>query len=69
MSRTFEIVCHDCEIALWVGQGNPGREYIYKTPEALQAMQDFLFIHQRHRLEFGDDEIYEYDRVGEDPIE
>lgn len=69
MSRTFELICHDCKTALWVGQGNEGREYIYSTPEAVTALKDFLFAHQRHKLEFGDDEAYEYDRAGEDPIE
>lgn len=56
MSRTYEIVCHSCKVRLWIGQGNPGREYIYQTDEALVSLSNFLFAHQRHYLEFGDDE-------------
>ncbi len=66
MSRTYELICHECQQALWVGQGNPGCEYIYTTPEHLQALKDFLFAHRNHRLEFGDDEPFEYPRVGAD---
>jgi hypothetical protein len=56
MSRTYEIVCHDCKVRLWVGQGWPPKVYMYKTDKALELLESFLFSHQRHKLEFGDDE-------------
>jgi hypothetical protein len=62
VSRTYELVCHDCEVALGVGQGWPEkRQYIYKTVAHLDALETFLFTHQRHRIEFGDDEHMDLD--------
>lgn len=69
MSRTYQLVCHDCKVRLWIGQGNPNREYIYTTEEALRLLQDFFFGHQRHRIEFGDDEfmgLWNYHRLDAD---
>lgn len=55
MSRTYNIVCHDCKQTLWIGQGWPEkRQYIYKTEEQWKLLERFLFNHQCHRLEFGD---------------
>ena len=65
MSRTFELACHDCEVALWVGQGNPGNEYIYKNEEHILALQKFLFDHRNHTLEFGDDEYFDYQCIND----
>jgi len=57
MSRTYEIVCHECRVRLWIGQGwPPDRVRIYKGGERLDWLEEFLFAHQRHRIEFGDDE-------------
>ena len=56
MARTHEIACHDCRVRLWIGQGSGEKAYIYSTPTHLKQLRDFLFGHQRHRLEFGDDE-------------
>lgn len=57
MARTYEIACHDCKHKLWIGQGRQtGGKYLYKTPEALLKLESFLFSHQQHRIEFGDDE-------------
>ena len=58
MSRTYEIVCHDCKVKLWIGQGNEGKEYIYWTDKDRQVLRDFFFSHQNHRLEFGDSEPF-----------
>lgn len=58
MSRTYEIVCHDCKVSLGMGQGSGDKAYIYGTDEDRTAQRDFFFDHQRHRLEFGDDEQY-----------
>lgn len=27
MSRTYELICHDCRMRLWVGQGNGEKAY------------------------------------------
>lgn len=69
MSRTYNIVCRDCEVRLWIGQGNEGTEYIYKTDEALRLLQAFLYSHQRHKIEFGDSEhlqVDEYENLDPD---
>jgi hypothetical protein len=62
MARTYEILCHDCKVSLWVGQKGAGqpdeRAYLYTSAEHLSALRDFLFGHQNHRLEFGDDEAF-----------
>ena len=60
MSRTYEIVCHDCKEHLWIGQSQwtpEGRRLrLYTTDERIQHLASFLDRHQFHRLEFGDDE-------------
>lgn len=56
MSRTYDIVCHDCKVRLWAGQGNEGKEYIYKTDKALVNLETFFYSHERHKIEFGDSE-------------
>ena len=57
MSRTYEIVCHDCREKLWIGQGWPDtRVYIYTDETHLTLLERFLFAHQLHNLRFGDDE-------------
>lgn len=72
MSRTYEILCHDCKVRLWIGQGRPEtRQYIYKAEPEFTRFEQFLFAHQNHRLEFGDDEPFSlldgYTRIdGED---
>lgn len=71
MSRTYEILCHDCKVRLWIGQGWPEtRQYIYKTDEYITRLEQFLFGHQNHRLEFGDDEPFsmldDYTRLDDD---
>jgi hypothetical protein len=61
MSRTYAIVCRECKVSLWIGQGSGDQAYIYGTDEHRLALRDFLFCHQRHHLEFGDDEQMEID--------
>ncbi|HEX3560383.1 MAG TPA: hypothetical protein VHU19_14340 [Pyrinomonadaceae bacterium] len=56
MARTYEIACHDCKVRLWIGQGSGEKAYIYSTDRHIKQLRDFLFNHQYHRLEFGDDE-------------
>lgn len=48
MSRTFSIVCDDCEVRCWVGQG----DHIYKY----EYISRFLHEHKNnHNLRFVDD--------------
>lgn len=58
MSRTYDIVCRDCEAKLWIGQGwPPERVYLYTAAEPhITDLTRFLFKHERHRLEFLDSE-------------
>ncbi len=60
MSRTFEILCHDCQVSLWIAQRSAGetRFRLYAGTEPIGRLRDFLFDHQNHRLEFGDDEPF-----------
>lgn len=58
MSRTYELLCHDCRVSLWIGQGSGDRAYIYGDDPHKKALRDFLFGHQNHKLEFGDDEPF-----------
>jgi len=58
MSRTYEIICHDCKQRIWIGQGSGDKAYIYRTEKETKNLSDFLFGHQNHRLEFGDDEPF-----------
>lgn len=57
MSRTYEIGCDKCKVTLWIGQATVSGEnpYIYKTPDALEAVQKFLFEHRTHPLRFLDE--------------
>ena len=71
MSRTYEILCHDCKTKLWIGQGSGEKAYIYGTDAHRKQLRDFLFGHQNHRLEFGDDEEFhckydDYTRLDDD---
>jgi hypothetical protein len=66
MSRTYEIVCHDCRSRLWIGQGWPDtRVYLYGGDDHFKALEAFLFGHQRHRIEFGDCEVLDLDDYAE----
>lgn len=65
MSRTYEIICHDCKISLWIGQGHPRQDpndhtdqYLYTTDDAIANLNAFMFGHMNHVLEFGDDEWF-----------
>ena len=50
MAKTYEIVCHDCKVTLWIGQDTR----LYTTPAHLKQQQDFFYGHIGHRLEFND---------------
>jgi hypothetical protein len=58
MARTFDLVCHDCRLALWIGQRFSGadRPYLYGTGLQRAAQEAFLFGHIGHRLEVNDSE-------------
>lgn len=66
MSRTSQLVCHDCKAALWVGQKSNGKWWLYKAEPNVLALEDFFEKHINHRLEFGDDEFFDdYECTGE----
>lgn len=64
MGREAMLVCHDCSEQLWVGQWHFASNtktmrlegYMYFTQDACLSLDDFMFRHQHHRLEFGDSE-------------
>ena len=53
MSKTYDLVCHTCKESLWIAQSN---EQLYTTETHLKNLSEFLFNHQQHSLEFGEDE-------------
>lgn len=60
MSTTYSIVCLQCRVELWIGQGT----YIYTAePETMQSLQEFLFAHKGHPL------IFENDSATDDIVE
>lgn len=53
MSRTYCIACLTCRKRRWIGQGWPHRpehRYIYGYPEAIKALGELLFAHDRTEL-------------------
>lgn len=52
MSRTFELGCDDCNVCLWVGQG----ERIYTVEPYAERLASFMHMHRGHRLRFLDTE-------------
>jgi hypothetical protein len=63
MSRTHSLGCHDCEVEIWIGQGSGDNQRIYQDSETLGFLERFLINHQRHRLEFYDDEGSDYEKL------
>jgi hypothetical protein len=62
MSRTYDIACDQCKVALWIGQAGSGNErgYIYTDAERLRALNQFLWDHVEHPLVFKVDWLNEY---------
>ena len=56
MSMCYNIICKDCKKSLWVGQSGV-HNYIYKTFKDMEALEKFLFAHEKHDLIFGDDNL------------
>ena len=64
MSRTYEFVCDDCKVHVWVGQsryetGAPLR--IYEDKDGLEnqgPLHRFLLEHQGHKIRFGHDDVF-----------
>lgn len=57
MSVCYDIVCDDCEEALWIGQGSIIYSGELKTMESLKL---FLYEHLGHKLRFISSESHEY---------
>jgi hypothetical protein len=66
MSRTYDIVCHECKVGLWIGQSerNERGGKIYTVSPEIDYFADFLFAHKGHPLEFDEDQrlwkLYDY---------
>jgi hypothetical protein len=62
MSLTYELVCDDCKVHYWAGQGHArkGSHYLY----SLELVGKFLEEHQGHRLRYvldgTDDNVLDY---------
>jgi hypothetical protein len=64
MGQTFQIMCSDCRVSLWVAQDHAARPRAFRIyggnqafPEAgaedrYSPLAEFLFMHQRHTLGF-----------------
>lgn len=49
MSTTYDVVCDECRVTLWIGQG----DQIYTgEPDVLAWLSAFLFSHHGHPLRF-----------------
>jgi hypothetical protein len=60
MSQTYNLICHDCRVALWIGQGTL-RPYIYGTDVHRAVQSAFLLGHIGHRLEVNEDQQTDID--------
>ena len=53
MSTYYYLRCNDCDRELQIGQGGVvHKTYIYKTPEYLEQMENFLLTHETHNIQF-----------------
>lgn len=67
MSRTFDVLCHECRVRLWVAQDHASRReafYIYggnrafpRAEEMHSPLAEFLFRHQGHSLGFKQSDL------------
>ena len=57
MSRTYEVVCHDCQVSLWCGQGSQGKFHLYFDGDHGKQLTEFLHKHIGHRLQLLDSEV------------
>jgi hypothetical protein len=55
MARTQSIICGECKVAHWVGQGTE-LPRLYNGAVHVACLNLFLLVHQGHILAYGDDE-------------
>jgi hypothetical protein len=69
MSRTYDVVCKQCRVTLWIGQHSArlGRMYVYNGEHHLDQLAEFLQAHLDHPLTASSSETYaEYRSVDKD---
>jgi len=47
MSKTYDLVCHNCRESLWIAQSI---RKLSTTEKHLKRLSEFLFKHQQHNL-------------------
>jgi hypothetical protein len=67
MSRTYEMMCHDCRQTMWIGQGRSAK-HLYLYIGSIEKLALYLESHMGHRLEFNDSERcdHDYKSIGEE---
>lgn len=56
MSRTYNLVCHDCKTTLWISQSCGSKHRIYTTREDSEKLASYLQSHLEHKLQYIDSE-------------
>ena len=57
MSRTYDLVCEDCNEGIWVGQkSSTGVAFYSGCVEVMSQLGRFMFKHEDHELRFMDGE-------------
>jgi hypothetical protein len=51
LSRTYEILCHNCRQRLWIGQGVNTVIRLTTTEAKIARLETFFTDHQEHALE------------------
>jgi len=58
MSFTYNLICHECKQYIWIGQGWSKADFqLYRSPENLAALRQFMAMHENHPLKFSHDDF------------
>jgi hypothetical protein len=52
MSTTYELICMQCKVSLWIAQSSCGHGHLYTNADAAKTHYDFLREHLNHELRF-----------------
>jgi hypothetical protein len=56
MSLSYDLVCIDCHEGITLGQLNgSGKTIYYGNEKYMEKLNDFLWKHENHQLQFGYD--------------
>lgn len=75
MSRTYDLVCKETQLGVWIGQGWKGLEVFYSgKPETMERLGRFLAAHIGKELVVMDSEhaiceLDDFQYFEEDPFE